>query len=476
MRLDHLSYAAGPDGLASTAKRLGGLLGKDFVDGGVHPRFGTRNMIMPMADHTYLEIVEVLDHPASDKAPFGQAVRARSALGGGWLGWVVAVDDITIVEDRLGREAANGNRYRPDGTELSWKQIGVNGLIADPQLPFFVEWNIPAELHPSHGADRNSPLPAWRSRVTRAGQRVARRDRRGAAGGHQGRVGRAPRHARHHRRPGPDPCRTGPPLRAPRPGPGRARTSGSTPRRTRSRTGRSTRTGASSPRCRRSPTGPAGTSSTSAAAPASTSPASPRAPPRWSASSRTPTWSRWPGAAPGGTRTSPSARALAEALPVPDASVDVVHARWAYFFGPGCEPGLAELDRVVRRGGTAIVDRQRPDPVDVRRLVPARVPRRSTRWRSSGSGRPAAGRGRRWTWAGRSRRGRTWRASSGSSSSPPLPRRSLPATRAPTSTTRSTSGRSSSDADDRARLHRPRLVTNRIESVQGLRLGTKPHD
>jgi SAM-dependent methyltransferase len=46
---------------------------------------------------------------------------------------------------------------------------------------------------------------------------------------------------------------------------------------------------------------------------------------------------------------------VAARLPLPDASVDVVHARWAYFFGPGCEPGLAELDRVVRRGGTAYV-------------------------------------------------------------------------------------------------------------------------
>jgi SAM-dependent methyltransferase len=46
---------------------------------------------------------------------------------------------------------------------------------------------------------------------------------------------------------------------------------------------------------------------------------------------------------------------LAQALPLPDAGVDVVHARWAYFFGPGSEPGLAELDRVVRRGGVAIV-------------------------------------------------------------------------------------------------------------------------
>jgi ubiquinone/menaquinone biosynthesis C-methylase UbiE len=45
----------------------------------------------------------------------------------------------------------------------------------------------------------------------------------------------------------------------------------------------------------------------------------------------------------------------AQALPVADASVDVAHARWSYFFGPGCEPGLAELDRVMRRGGTAFV-------------------------------------------------------------------------------------------------------------------------
>lgn len=43
----------------------------------------------------------------------------------------------------------------------------------------------------------------------------------------------------------------------------------------------------------------------------------------------------------------------AEALPLPDASVDVAHARWAYFFGAGCEPGLAELERVVRPGGIA---------------------------------------------------------------------------------------------------------------------------
>lgn len=45
----------------------------------------------------------------------------------------------------------------------------------------------------------------------------------------------------------------------------------------------------------------------------------------------------------------------AQAIPLPDASVDVAQARWAYFFGPGCEPGLAELQRVMAPGGTAFV-------------------------------------------------------------------------------------------------------------------------
>jgi hypothetical protein len=149
MRLDHLSYAAEPDGLDATASRLAAKLGMEFVDGGIHPRFGTRNRVLPISDRHYVEVVDVLDHPATDKVPFGQAVKARTAAGGGWMGWVVAVDDLAPIERRLGRPAVPGNRKRPDGFELRWRQIGVNGLINDPQLPFFVCWESDPAEHPS---------------------------------------------------------------------------------------------------------------------------------------------------------------------------------------------------------------------------------------------------------------------------------------------------------------------------------------
>jgi len=151
MRVDHVSYAAEADGLNATAARLARKIGVTAADGGIHPRFGTRNIIIPLAHQRYVEVVEVLDHPASDKAPFGQAVRARSEAGGGWLGWVVDVEDLAEAEKRLGREAVVGCRRRPDGVELKWRQLGVKGLIADPQLPFYIQWEDKS-VHPSVGA------------------------------------------------------------------------------------------------------------------------------------------------------------------------------------------------------------------------------------------------------------------------------------------------------------------------------------
>ncbi len=149
MHVDHLIFAVGPEGLKARVAELSEALGAEFKDGGFHPRFGTRNHILPLTHGRYLEVVEVLDHPAADKAIFGQAVRARAELGGGWLGWVVSVDDLTPFEERLEREAVPGSRHFPDGRLLEWEQIGIKGLMADPQLPYFLKWESPEDVQPS---------------------------------------------------------------------------------------------------------------------------------------------------------------------------------------------------------------------------------------------------------------------------------------------------------------------------------------
>lgn len=149
MHVDHLTFAAGPDGLAATAQRLGELLGTEFKDGGFHPRFGTRNNILPLRHDRYLEVVEVLDHPAAEKAMYGNAVRARSELGGGWLCWVVSVDDLAPWEKKLDRQSVPGSRHFPDGRLLEWHQIGIKGLMADPQLPYFLKWESASDVLPS---------------------------------------------------------------------------------------------------------------------------------------------------------------------------------------------------------------------------------------------------------------------------------------------------------------------------------------
>ena len=147
MRLDHISYAASYDQLVDVVQRLGSRIGSAFTDGGIHPRFGTRNFTLALKNGHYLEVVCPLNHPAADVSPFGKAVSQRANEGGGWLTWVLSTDDISPLEKKLGREAVEGHRMRPDGTDLRWKQLGVLNTLEDSQLPFFIQWQT--SNHPS---------------------------------------------------------------------------------------------------------------------------------------------------------------------------------------------------------------------------------------------------------------------------------------------------------------------------------------
>ena len=147
MRLDHVSYVASHDQISDVVNRIGSQIGTAFVDGGIHPKFGTRNFTAPLLNGQYIEVVCPLDHPATDATPFGNAVKKKADAGGGWLTWVFSSSDLAKVEEKFGRKAADGSRTRPDGSELKWKQIGVKDIMGSGELPFFIQWLT--DKHPS---------------------------------------------------------------------------------------------------------------------------------------------------------------------------------------------------------------------------------------------------------------------------------------------------------------------------------------
>ena len=147
MRLDHVSYVASHDQISDVVNRIGSQIGTAFIDGGIHPKFGTRNFTAPLLNGQYIEVVCPLDHPATDTTPFGNAVKKKADAGGGWLTWVFSSSDLGKVEEKFGRKAADGSRTRPDGSELKWKQIGVKDIMGSGELPFFIQWLT--DEHPS---------------------------------------------------------------------------------------------------------------------------------------------------------------------------------------------------------------------------------------------------------------------------------------------------------------------------------------
>jgi hypothetical protein len=147
MRLDHISYAASHEQISDVVNRIGSQIGTAFIDGGVHPKFGTRNFTAPLLNGQYIEVVCPMDHPATDSTPFGRSVKKKVSEGGGWLSWVISSTNIEVIEKELGRKAVDGKRKKPDGTELSWKQLGVISTLEDASHPFYVEWI--SHNHPS---------------------------------------------------------------------------------------------------------------------------------------------------------------------------------------------------------------------------------------------------------------------------------------------------------------------------------------
>ena len=144
------------------------------VEGGRHPDWGTANRIVPLGD-SYLELVAVVDPPKASQSAFGRWV--ANARAGQPLGWAVRTDDLAGVARRLGLNVRSGSRFTATGELLRWQIAGVECAMAEPSLPFFVEWAVesrhPGRVDMEHSAaatgikrrssraNRNGSPPGW---------------------------------------------------------------------------------------------------------------------------------------------------------------------------------------------------------------------------------------------------------------------------------------------------------------------------
>lgn len=131
MRIDHVIYAAAD--LDAATARIESELELTVRGGGRHEGHGTQNRIVPLGGG-YLELLGVADPEEAGGSEFGRGLLARLAHeGDGLLAWVVAVDDVESVAQRLGTTITTIRR-----AGLSARLTGVPEAMGVPLLPFFI--------------------------------------------------------------------------------------------------------------------------------------------------------------------------------------------------------------------------------------------------------------------------------------------------------------------------------------------------
>ncbi len=151
MELDHvLIPLADLSRAVSAFERRYGLVS---VEGGRHTDWGTANRIVPLGD-SYLELIAVVDTAEASQSAVGRWV--ANARAGRPLGWAVRTDDLGPVAGRLGLNIGSGSRFTAIGDLLSWRSAGVERAMAEPWLPFFIEWaagsRLPGRVDVEHPA------------------------------------------------------------------------------------------------------------------------------------------------------------------------------------------------------------------------------------------------------------------------------------------------------------------------------------
>ncbi len=160
--LDHVLVPA--TDLVASAKRFHHDYGLKAVDGGRHPGVGTANRIIPLG-RTYIELIAVVDDAEAAAFPRSRRVAEAAALGLPFAAWAARTDDLDTLRATLSEKGWDlpairpGARTRADGVTLRWRTQELSSDLEPSVLPFLIEWQVPAGMHPGE-ADAAHPSGA----------------------------------------------------------------------------------------------------------------------------------------------------------------------------------------------------------------------------------------------------------------------------------------------------------------------------
>jgi len=150
VRIDHVIYAS--HDLAETSRRFEADYGLSSAGGGVHPKLGTCNTLIPVGDGQYIELMAVADPESTSFLVRG--LTEVLERGERLFALSVAPDDLDATASRLGVPVTHGERRSTSGRVIRWRMAALSVAAGPSHLPFFVDWGeSDAELDTSINRD-----------------------------------------------------------------------------------------------------------------------------------------------------------------------------------------------------------------------------------------------------------------------------------------------------------------------------------
>ncbi len=141
--IDHILIAVDDLEIASEVYEN---LGFQVLQGGTHPKMGTHNALVPLADGSYLELIGIWDHALAEQ--FSPSVAAAMRQNNRLAAFALASDDLDADVAAIRArgfeisDAREGERERPDGQRVAWR----TAFSPDTRFPFLIQDVTPREL------------------------------------------------------------------------------------------------------------------------------------------------------------------------------------------------------------------------------------------------------------------------------------------------------------------------------------------